>query len=125
MTDAVAPDRDQADGARRARRRGVAALIAAFALGAFAGLGAAPLLRPPQAPLPPSLDALGLTAAQRARIEAIIVRHGPEVEAALGDARPRLRAVQERVADQIEAELTPEQRARFRRDRARRPPPTP
>lgn len=110
---------------RRARRWGVVALCVTFALGAAAGLGLAPLLRPPRPPLPHSLEYLHLRPAQRQRIEAIIARHGPQVEAALAEARPRLRAVQERVAAEIEAELTPEQRERFRRERATHPPPAP
>lgn len=110
---------------RRARLFGVLALTLAFGLGAAAGLGVAPLLRPPRPPLPPSLDELRLAPEQRARIEGIIARHGPEVEAALGEALPRLRAVQDRVAAEIEAELTPAQRERFVRERARRPAPLP
>jgi hypothetical protein len=100
-------------------------LVATFALGGAAGIGVAPLLRPPPPPLPPTLQSLQLRSEQRQRIDAIIARHGPEVEAALGDALPRLRAVQARVALEIEAELDPAQREAFRRDRADRGPPMP
>lgn len=106
---------------RRTRRSSVAVLVSTFALGLVAGVGLAPLLRRPPSPLPPSLEALQLRAEQRERITAIIERHGPEVEAALGDAAPRLRVVQERVAQEIEAELDAPQRETFRRERASRP----
>jgi hypothetical protein len=99
-------------------------LTVVFALGIIAGLGLAPLIRRPR-PLPPSLNALGLRPDQRARVEAIIARHGPEIDAALGDARPRIRAIQERVATEIEAELDPDQRERFRRERQEHPRPSP
>lgn len=110
---------------RRARLAAVAVLIGTFGLGLVAGVGIAPLLRRPPPPLPPSLGALHLSEEQRGRIQAIIERHGPEVEAALGDAAPRLRAVQERVAVEIEAQLDAAQRERFRRERASRPAPVP
>lgn len=111
--------------ADRAKRTATIAFFVVFLLGVAAGVGLAPLLRPPQGPLPPSLEALGLSASQRARIEAIVHRHGAEVEAALGEARPRLRAVQERVAGEIERELTEAQRAQFRAMRASRRAPAP
>ena len=120
MTD-ESPNRE----ARRRRILSVALLLGAFALGLVAGVGVAPLLRSPPGHLPPSLDALHLRPEQRGRIEAIIARHGPEVDAALGDALPRLRAVQERVALEIEAELDTSQRELFRRERATHPAPTP
>lgn len=117
MTDT--PDRS------RATRRALLAFFAVFLLGIGAGLGLAPLLRPPRGALPPSLEELRLSGDQRARIEAIVHSHGAEIEAALGDARPRLRAVQERVAVEIERELTEAQRARFRAQRAARSAPLP
>ncbi len=109
--------------ARRARFWSSAILLCVFALGVVAGIGVAPLLRPRPGALPPSLEVLGLRPEQRGRIEAIIARHGPEVDAALGDALPRLRAVQERVATEIETELDAPQRAAFRRERASHPGP--
>jgi hypothetical protein len=104
--------------------KNVLILLMTFALGAAAGIGVAPRLRGPP-PMAPGLDALHLRPDQRARVEAIVAKHGPEVEAALGDALPRLHAVQERVALEIEAELDPEQREAFRRERAQHPPPLP
>jgi hypothetical protein len=106
---------------RRMRTISAAVLLCTFALGIAAGIGIAPLLRPPGGDLPPSLHALHLRPEQRTRIEAIIERHRPEVDAALGDALPRLRAVKERVALEIEAELDASQREAFRRERATHP----
>lgn len=110
---------------RRRRLRGPLVLAATFLLGALSGLGVAPLLRPPPGGLPPALESLHLSAGQRSRVEAIIARHGPEVEATLADAMPNLRALQERVALEIEAELDDDQRARFRRERANKLAPLP
>jgi hypothetical protein len=83
------------------------------------------MLRPRRAHLPPDLESLALRPEQRRQVEAIIDRHGPEVEAALGDALPRLRVVQEKVAVEIEGVLDVDQRATFHRDRARHAPPMP
>ncbi len=119
------------DPPRAARRSSplVPALVLAltFALGAVAGVGAAPLLRPPPRPgaLPPGMEALSLRPDQQRRIAAIVESHGPEIEAALGDALPRVRAVQDRVAIEIEDVLDADQRAKFRADRASRRPPPP
>jgi hypothetical protein len=118
-------DTSPARSARRTRLFSAAVLLCTFALGLVGGVGIAPLVRPPPSPLPPSLGALHLRPEQQERVVAIIERHAPEVEAALGDAAPRLRAVQERVALEIEAELDASQREAFRRNRASRPGPTP
>lgn len=115
--------------ASRAPSRLVPALVLAltFALGALAGIGAAPLLRPPPRPggMPPGMESLALRPEQQRRIAAIVDAHGPEVEAALGDALPRLRVVQDRVAAEIEEVLDADQRAAFRAQRASRRPPAP
>ena len=110
---------------RRTRVTSVLVLTGTFVFGVLAGLGIAPLLRPPPGDLPPSLEALHLRPSQRARIQAIMKKRAPEVDAALGDALPRLRAVQDRVATEIEGELDPSQIEAFRRDRADRSPPAP
>lgn len=110
---------------RRDRLATVAVLLCTFGLGLVAGVGIAPLWRRPPPSLPPSLGALHLREEQQRRITAIIERHAPEIDVALGDAAPRLRAVQERVALEIEAELDASQRAVFRRERASRPAPVP
>lgn len=89
-----------------------------FVLGIAGGLGLAPLVRPPPR-LPPGLESLHLSPGQRARIDAIVARHGPELDAALGDALPRIQAVRERVAEEIEAELDERQKEEFRRQRRR------
>lgn len=100
-------------------------LGATFVVGIVAGVFLAPLLHPPPGPLPPSLQALHLSPGQRARIEAIVQKHGPEIEATLGEVAPRLRALQEKIALEIEAELDQPQREAFRRDRAKHPGPPP
>lgn len=105
------------------QRRGVAVLALTFALGTAAGLGLAPILRGP--PPAPGLEGLELRADQRARIDAILDAHGPEVEAVLERVRPELHALQERVATEIAAELDAEQRAAFERLRAEHGPPPP
>jgi hypothetical protein len=46
---------------------------------------------------------------------------GSKLDAALGDALPRIQAVRERVAKEIEAELDDGQREVFRRQRQRGP----
>ncbi len=110
----------------RARSISVLVLIAVFAIGIVAGLGIAPLLRPPPpGDLPPGLAELGLSRDQRARVAAIVDRHRGEIDAALGDALPRLRAVQESVALEIEQVLDADQREEFRQMRARRSAPPP
>jgi hypothetical protein len=119
MTDAPMPS------PRRLRQVSAAMLLVTFGLGLVGGVGLAPLLRSPPGRLPPSFEPLHLSPAQRGRIEAIVDSHGPEVDAAPGEARPRLRAVQERVALEIEAELDAAQREVFRRERASHSPPLP
>lgn len=97
-----------------------AALLAAFALGIVAGVGLAPALAPEVTRLPPGLESLDLSEQQRHEIEQIVSRHAPEVERALGDARPRLRRVQDKVAIEIERTLDEDQRRAFRRLRRER-----
>lgn len=112
------------------RRRAILVLIVTFALGIVGGLGLAPLLRPPpRGPLPPGLESLDLRPEQKVAIERILEAHAPEVDEVMADAMPRLRALQERVAVEIEGVLDEGQRDAFRRERergrSRRPPPPP
>lgn len=115
---------------RRASRLTPALVLAVtFALGALAGLGVAPLLRPhPRPGLPPGMHELSLRPEQERAVEGIVAKHAPEVDEALADALPRLRVVQDRVAVEIEGVLDEDQKAKFRRQRAGRapsPPPRP
>jgi hypothetical protein len=114
-----------APGARKGKARSILVLALTFVLGIGAGLGLAPLLRPPRAHLPPALESLSLRPEQKKKIEAIIDSHGPEVEAIVAESMPRLRVVQERVAVEIEQVLDEGQRTEFRRERAKHPPPLP
>jgi len=109
-------------------------LVATFALGSLTGaaltLWARSDLRHGPPPGPPPfghlpLHELGLSAEQRARVDAVFERHRAELDAILQEGFPKVR----RVNDQIEAEvrelLSPEQRTRLDELKARRPPPPP
>ncbi len=107
-------------------------LVAVFAGGVATGVGASWALRPPPhgrpgrppagGGLPPFVGELGLSAEQQARVRAIVEGHRGEMEAAIRDAFPRVRAIQDRVDGEIREVLTPEQAARFDSLRSRRPP---
>src|SRR5512136_789244 len=105
-------------------------LVAVFAAGAATGAGVTWALRPPHprggpppaGGIPPFVARLGLSPEQEARVRAIAERHRPELEAAIQETFPRLRAVQDEVDREIRAVLTPEQAARFDELKSRRPP---
>ncbi len=107
-------------------------LVAVFAAGAATGAGLTWALRPhgpgPGGPrphpdgMPPLVAELGLSPDQAARARAIFESHRAELEAAIQEAFPRVRAVQDRVDAEIRAILTPDQVARFDELRTRRPP---
>ena len=58
---------------------------------------------------------LKLTPAQSDSVRAIFARHRPEIEALWAQARPRFDSIKTRVRAEIDAQLTPEQRARHQR----------
>jgi len=94
-------------------------VLAVFAAGVAAGLGwgrACPACKPPPPRgldmAPPSLEALHLTAEQERRAREIGDRHRPEIEAIRREVAPRLRAIHVQMQKEMEAFLTPEQRAR-------------
>src|SRR5882672_5813092 len=58
---------------------------------------------------------LKLTAAQSDSVRAIFARHRPETEALWAQARPRFDSIKTRVRAEIDAQLTPEQRAQHQR----------
>jgi len=58
---------------------------------------------------------LKLTPAQADSVRAIFARHRPEIEALWAQARPRFDSIKTRVRAEIDAQLTPEQRARHQR----------
>lgn len=110
-------------------------LVAVFTAGAATGAGLAWALRPdgpprppprPGAPrhgadgLPPPLAGLGLSPEQERGVRAILEARRPELEKAIEEAFPRVRAVQDSIDREIAALLTPEQAARFEAQRNRR-----
>jgi hypothetical protein len=106
-------------------------LAGVFVAGGVAGAGLTVLLRaerrpdaPPPRPhlLPPPLRELQLTPDQERRAREVAERYRGEMEAAVQEAFPKVRAVQERMDADLRALLTPEQAARFDELRARRPP---
>jgi hypothetical protein len=109
-------------------------LLAVFVAGGATGAGLAWAFRPPgpahgpagrRPPgdgLPPFVAELGLSPDQLARARAIAERHRAEIEAVVQESFPRVRAVQDRVEQEIRAILTPEQATRFDELRSRRPP---
>jgi Spy/CpxP family protein refolding chaperone len=112
----------------RARVQGIALLVVAFLVGVLAGAaGDRALARrhawhpgPPGGPrphgLPPMLDNLELTEAQRTSIDSLFQSYRPRTEAAMRETMPRLRAVADSLHAAIREVLTPEQRTRFDRD---------
>lgn len=58
---------------------------------------------------------LKLTPAQSESVRAIFVRHRPETEALWTQTRPRFDSIKTRVRAEIDAQLTPNQRARHQR----------
>ena len=59
-------------------------------------------------------DELGLTAAQLAEIEPILLSVRTEMDTIMADIRPRFRAVYDSARSEIEQVLTPDQVARYR-----------
>ena len=107
-------------------------LVAVFVAGAATGAGLTWALRPaghgppgPRPPadgMPPFLSELRLSPDQAAQARAIVERHRPEIEEAVQETFPRVRAIQDRVDREIRALLDPDQAARFDELRSRRPP---
>jgi hypothetical protein len=59
------------------------------------------------------LQSLGISAAQRARIDSVLTASYPKSEAVLRAVIPRLEALSDSIDDAIRAELTPVQRQRL------------
>lgn len=109
-----------------ARWRSVIVAVSFVVLGAAAGVSADRLLhrRPSPVVIRPidvhedplgTIDrALDLRPEQRTRIAAILASRQSEIDTAWHDAHRRLRAIVDSVANEIAAELDPEQATRFR-----------
>jgi hypothetical protein len=117
----------------RIRLQGIALLCVAFLTGLLTGVAGerlllsrrgrfGPLPRPagafgiqpgPPRGFPPDLDALGLSDAQRKRIDEIFSSRRPQTDSMLRAMMPRLRAAADSARQAIRAVLTPEQRARL------------
>ena len=108
-------------------------LVAMFAAGTATGVGlcrwistsSGQALGPPPPPPPLPVEELGLTAEQRQKVQDIVERHRPELEAILQDAYPKARAINERIEKEVREVLTPEQRTKLDQLKALRPPPPP
>jgi Spy/CpxP family protein refolding chaperone len=75
--------------------------------------------RPP-GPLPMWLVQMDLSEDQHARIRAILDAQRPKVDAVMNGILPRLQVLSDSTFTEIRGVLTPEQQARFDRDRPRR-----
>lgn len=111
-------------------------LLAVFFAGILAGTGlyhgyrfaepprprpGPPHAPPPVAPLP--LEELGLTADQWEKARGIMDAHRPELDEVLRATYPRVRAISDRIEQEVRKILTPEQARRLDEIKARRPPP--
>jgi Spy/CpxP family protein refolding chaperone len=84
------------------------------------GAPAAVADRRPPGPLPPWLQQLNLSFEQHERIRAILDTQRPKVDTIMNGILPRLQAVSDSTFADIRGVLTPDQQARFDRDRPRR-----
>jgi Spy/CpxP family protein refolding chaperone len=118
------------DSPRTLRLMTVLLLVATFVLGAAAGAGASRWLapdctpassdgRPPFGPWP--LRQLHLSPEQEAKVQDILERHRPELDAILRESFPQVRAIHEEIDREIGEVLTEAQRAELARLKARWP----
>lgn len=100
-------------------------LALTFLLGAATGVGAAWWARgtfpprPPHGPIP--LEELGLTHAQRAKVDEILERYHPQFDAVFRSTFPRVRAISESLEADVREVLDERQKARFDALKAQRP----
>lgn len=112
----------------RVRAKGLALLAVAFVVGALCGAAAARMLSERQpggfvtvpgpaevTGVPPVYNELGLSDAQRRRIEQILRSARPETDSLVQATLPRLRALADSIDREMRAVLTPEQRAELDR----------
>jgi Spy/CpxP family protein refolding chaperone len=107
----------------RSKLAAVTLLAAVFLAGGLAGWGGheaaerddhgrGPRRRGPDAVVAYLAKKLDLTPVQRDSVRAIIARHQPETDSLWAQVRPRFDAIKARMRSEIDAGLTPEQRAR-------------
>lgn len=100
----------------RTRMAPIMLLVATFALGAFLG-GAATTLAKPHHARPSFLERLSkdldLTAVQRDSIRAVLDRHQPAMDSLWQRMRPEFESERQMIRNDINAQLTPEQRAKY------------
>lgn len=121
--------RDGVESLGRIKLQGLALLALAFLTGALAGAAGDRLLTrriTPERPgarwgapgmVPPFLERLDLSDEQRTRIREILEASRPVTDSILQQTMPRLRAITDSVRHEIQAVLTPAQRARLERER--------
>ena len=110
------------------RRMTALLLLATFAAGTVTGGALAHwlVIRPspsshfphPMGPVP--WDNLDLSASQRDKINEILERHRPKLDAILGETFPKVQVVVAQVDNEIREILTPEQRRKFDQAKAQR-----
>lgn len=118
---------------RQVRLLTVVLLFGTFVLGAVAGAGLTVWTRlpPPHPPrpapfLPGPPGALKLTPEQEAKARAITDRYRPELEAVWRESMPKVKAINEKMEQELREVLTPEQRKTLDEMKAHRlPPPLP
>lgn len=106
----------------RPKLAAVGLLAAVFLAGGLAGWGGhkaaerdkdrGPRRRGPDAMVAYLSRALSLSDAQRDSVRTIFARHRPETDALWAQVRPRFDSIKTRMRAEIDAQLTPEQRAR-------------
>jgi Spy/CpxP family protein refolding chaperone len=115
---------------RQVRLLTVLLLFGTFVLGAVAGAGLTrwTSLPPPHSPrpapfLPGPPGALRLTPEQEAKARAITDRYRPELEAVWRESMPKVKAINEKMEQELREVLTPEQQKALDEMKAHRPPP--
>ena len=113
------------------RTRSLAAVVLAitFVSGGLAGAGVHHLFRPPP-PLGPfdlPVHELDLTAEQRAKIDAVLASHQPQIAETTREVFPKMKQIGDQIRAQIREVLTPKQREIVDRLEAEHggPPPMP
>jgi hypothetical protein len=106
----------------RSRTWAVALLAAVFLAGGAAGWALAKRRAsdPPRGGSPDAIASylgrrLDLTAAQQESVRAVFARHHEEMQAIWGTVRPRLDSLRTVVRSEVNAQLTPDQQARYAR----------